>query len=108
MSRWIWIIGLFLLVIIGGAVGIGFYLAHDNTTDSVPEAIGGSANDGSTPLPQPVNQAPTISSSLLHVSPTNTVARRDSEVVETPLPMRPRSLHQPYISHKHGHRVQSH
>ena len=70
------------MIIIGGAVGIGLYFNHEDSTESVPGAIGGKADEGSIP-PQAAATQATLSSSL-HVSPTNTVAKRDEVVLPTP------------------------
>jgi hypothetical protein len=44
MSRWVWCISIFLLLCIGGAIGVGWYFTHNKTAD-LPLAIGGSANE---------------------------------------------------------------
>lgn len=87
LSRWVWIIGLLLLACIAGGIGLGWYIAHNNTSHNAPTVIGGGVNEKATPVTSSVSMKPGVSSSP-HVSPTNTVARRDvfADVVPTHLP----------------------
>ncbi|OBZ68727.1 hypothetical protein A0H81_11071 [Grifola frondosa] len=82
MSRWIWIIGMTLLIIIVAAIGLGWWASHNNTSHNAPTAIGGSANEkdlGSSSVSSTASTAAT-SSSAFHVTPTNTVARRSDPI----------------------------
>ncbi|KAI0662288.1 hypothetical protein C8Q70DRAFT_637140 [Cubamyces menziesii] len=85
MSRWVWVIGVTLLIIIAGAIGLGWYVSHNSTTHNAPTAIGGSANekaiDAQTSTTAVAEAMAT--STVLHVSPTNTVARRDARIGST-------------------------
>lgn len=81
MSRWIWCIGIVLLIIIGGSIGLGIYASHKSSTTTTPEALGGSESEGVSFTPTTSSHAATgalagASSTSLHVSPTNTVAKR--------------------------------
>ncbi|KAI0916774.1 hypothetical protein AcW1_007862 [Taiwanofungus camphoratus] len=90
MSRSVLIGGLLLLLVIIAAIVFGVWEAKKNTTPSTPTAIGGSANELN--LGTSSSGAPHASGSAsLHVSPTNTVARRDilSDIVPTGLPLPP-------------------
>jgi hypothetical protein len=82
MSRWVFLIGIVLTICAIGAIGLGVYLSHESTSVTQPNAIGGSADEsGSTSLlPEvgDVTSSATLATSL-HVSPTNTVARRFDE-----------------------------
>lgn len=109
-SRWIWFIGMALLLVrtsisitstsdssansllsplfrpqlIAGAIGLGVWVNHNNNTHSAPTAIGGSANQKAVTT----DAAPTIAGALAtsspHVSPTHTVARRANLALPTP------------------------
>ncbi|EJF56677.1 hypothetical protein DICSQDRAFT_141133 [Dichomitus squalens LYAD-421 SS1] len=85
MSRWVWFVGLILLLIVAGAIGLGWWVAHNNTTHTAPKAIGGSADEKSIESASSAAAAhlATSSSTSLHVSPTNTVARRADEPIPT-------------------------
>ncbi|KAG2155897.1 uncharacterized protein EDB93DRAFT_1222168 [Suillus bovinus] len=74
LSRWVWFIGIMFLVLIAAGIGIGWYISHKSPSNTVPKAIGGSANE--TMNPTSTHASVAASSSSLHVSPTNTVARR--------------------------------
>ncbi|KAG1906515.1 uncharacterized protein F5891DRAFT_1101054 [Suillus fuscotomentosus] len=82
LSRWVWFIGIMLLVLIAAGIGIGWYISHKSTSTTVPKAIGGSANETMNPTSTRTSIGVSSSSSL-HVSPTNTVARRN-EAAPTP------------------------
>ena len=131
MSRWVWVIGVTLLIvclhraynqrdpdcvtqIIAGAIGLGWYVSHNSTTHNAPTAIGGSANekaiDAQTSTTAVAEAMAT--STVLHVSPTNTVARRDGEPIPTPLAIYPltargSSPHRVHVvqTHRHGRRT---
>ncbi|KAI0700047.1 hypothetical protein C8T65DRAFT_658527 [Cerioporus squamosus] len=91
MSRWVWIIGLTLLIIIAGAIGLGWYVSHNSTTHSAPTAIGGSANEKAIASASDSAAAAggTSTSVPFHVTPTNTVARRALEPIPTPQALYP-------------------
>lgn len=74
LSRWVWFVGMVLLVLIAAGVGIGWYISHKSSSNTTPKAIGGSAEE--TMSPTSTHASVAVSSSL-HVSPTNTVARRN-------------------------------
>ncbi|KAH9926087.1 hypothetical protein B0H21DRAFT_781365 [Amylocystis lapponica] len=78
MSRWVFLIGIILLLVVVGAIGLGVYVSHKNPHNSAPTAIGGSADEtGGTSSSLAGHEAVASSSTFLHVTPTNTVARRD-------------------------------
>ncbi|OCH91918.1 hypothetical protein OBBRIDRAFT_487742 [Obba rivulosa] len=91
LARWVWVVGMGLLILIGGAIGLGWWASHNNTTPSAPTAIGGSANEK---LQGVSSEAPAAgvaqSSTSLHVSPTYTVARRAvADTIPTAVPIPP-------------------
>lgn len=105
MSRWVWIVGMTLLIIIAGAIGLGWYVSHNSTSHNAPTAIGGSANEKALTTTD-VSSAATVAgavatSTVLHVSPTRTVARRDDEPIPTPLALYPIEARSPGSHHVH-------
>jgi hypothetical protein len=76
LSRWVWFVGMMFLVLIAAGIGIGWYVSHKSPSNTAPKAIGGSANETMSPTSTHASVAVSSSSSL-HVSPTNTVARRN-------------------------------
>ncbi|CCL98414.1 uncharacterized protein FIBRA_00411 [Fibroporia radiculosa] len=93
-SRWVWVIGIFLLLIIIAAIGFGVYKSqHDSNSDSsVVTAIGGSADEGVT-----TSSAVAGASTYLHVSPTLTLKDRGilDDVVPTLVSLPPVPIHVP-------------
>ncbi|KDQ62544.1 hypothetical protein JAAARDRAFT_44863 [Jaapia argillacea MUCL 33604] len=94
LSRWVWIIGMLLLLCIAGGIGIGIYISHKNQSNTGPKAIGGSADEAATvtTTTTAISSAATVkavgvTTGSPHVSPTNTVARRDGwyDVLPTPV-----------------------
>uniref|UniRef100_A0A0W0G7M3 Uncharacterized protein n=1 Tax=Moniliophthora roreri TaxID=221103 RepID=A0A0W0G7M3_MONRR len=73
MSWWVWIVGMLLVIIAGGAVALGWYISHNDTSQNQPGTLGGNAG------------------ASLHVSPTNTVARRAPDPIPTAAP-KPRNI----------------
>ncbi|KAK2465407.1 hypothetical protein APHAL10511_002761 [Amanita phalloides] len=85
LSRWVWCAGIILLIGALGAIGIWVYISHISTTHSMPTAVGGSAGETATTSSTPTVVSHT-SSSVPHVSPTNTVQRREiSDAFPTPV-----------------------
>ncbi|KAG1748715.1 hypothetical protein EDB19DRAFT_1926601 [Suillus lakei] len=82
LSRWVWFVGMAFLILIAAGIGIGWYISHKSPSNTAPKAIGGSANETMSPTSTHASVAVSSSSSL-HVSPTNTVARRN-EAEPTP------------------------
>ncbi|OJA17179.1 hypothetical protein AZE42_00232, partial [Rhizopogon vesiculosus] len=76
LSRWVWFIGTVFLICIAGGIGIGWYISHNSPSNTAPKAIGGSANESMNSASS--STVAVSSSTSLHVSPTNTVARRDT------------------------------
>jgi len=92
-SRGVWVVGMILLVCIIGAIALTVYETH-NKVASMPGTLGGSANETliSTSIASSTTHAAGGSSSSPHVSPTNTVQRRDAVPAEpTPLWLVPRA-----------------
>ncbi|KAI1794812.1 hypothetical protein LXA43DRAFT_994387 [Ganoderma leucocontextum] len=108
MSRWVWFIGMVLLIIIAGAIGLGWWVSHNNHTHTAPTAIGGSADEKALASASASASAAASSSDIssLHVSPTNTVARRADEPIPTPPVLYPVHARSPN-SHR-VHVVQAH
>ncbi|TDL22112.1 hypothetical protein BD410DRAFT_788796 [Rickenella mellea] len=97
LSKLVWLIGVLILLVIGGAIALTLWQTRSNSTHRVPVAIGGSANDGvptgsssSTTSKHATNgllgsaTGGPSSSSSPHVSPTNTVQKRDMWVQANP------------------------
>lgn len=83
-----WII--FLIALpqgIGGGIGLGWYFTHNAPAHQQPTAFGGSANESAAPVSSTIkaNAAPG-GSTIMHVSPTHTVARRVAQARITPVP----------------------
>ncbi|EEB88416.1 hypothetical protein MPER_13762, partial [Moniliophthora perniciosa FA553] len=74
------------VLIAAGAVALGWYVSHNDTSQNQPGTLGG--NVGATAGPAAPSKPSGTSSGSLHVSPTNTVARRAPEPVPTPAPKR--------------------
>ncbi|KAF8727728.1 hypothetical protein AX14_007077 [Amanita brunnescens Koide BX004] len=77
LSRWIWCFGTMILIAAVLALALWFYIAHNSTSSSTPTSVGGSANEAATLTTSSASIVPAGSSTIRHVSPTNTVARRD-------------------------------
>ncbi|KAI8978841.1 hypothetical protein BD414DRAFT_494569 [Trametes punicea] len=114
MSRWVWVIGMTFLIIIAGALGLGWYVAHNTTIHNAPTPVGGSADERSISIQSSPTAAAeaAATSTVLHVSPTRTVARRENEPIPTPLAEYPESArgsspHRVHIvqTHRHGRRA---
>ncbi|TCD69026.1 hypothetical protein EIP91_009089 [Steccherinum ochraceum] len=115
MSRWVWVVGLIILIVslpspsiplsrtslpptltpsspslqaVAGGIGIGVYISHNDTSHDAPTAIGGKANE------RPADESSTAvgsgtSTGSPKVTPTHTVARRAGggfDVVPTGVP----------------------
>ncbi|KAJ7784361.1 hypothetical protein B0H16DRAFT_295278 [Mycena metata] len=86
LNRWVWIVGIILIICAAGGIGIGVYLSEKASSHYRPDAIGGSANDGTSALPATNSTTKsagkaalgTATTTVEHVSPTNTVARREA------------------------------
>ncbi|PCH39759.1 hypothetical protein WOLCODRAFT_136489 [Wolfiporia cocos MD-104 SS10] len=76
-ARWVWLVGMTLLLIIVLACAFGVYKSHKDSNSSAADtpvtALGGSADEGFSS-----SAGSDGTSTYLHVSPTNTVARRDA------------------------------
>jgi hypothetical protein len=82
LTRWVWVIGMFLLICGGAGIGIWYYISHTSSSNQAPTAVGGSANETAGP------SSPTAAGhSSAHVTPTLTVARRDTVPDSTPTPL---------------------
>ncbi|KAF9257492.1 hypothetical protein L218DRAFT_949121 [Marasmius fiardii PR-910] len=75
MSRWLWLIGIILVIVIAGAIGLGWWISHNNNTPTEPSAFGGSSKETAGPVVSKTTVHPN-SSSATHVGPTFTVAKR--------------------------------
>ncbi|KAF7365002.1 hypothetical protein MVEN_00371300 [Mycena venus] len=87
LSRWVWIVGIILIVCAAGGIGIGVYMSEQASAHYRPDAIGGSANEGTSSLPLTTGGGKTAKGAIAtstspHVSPTNTVARREPAAYE--------------------------
>ncbi|KAJ7147153.1 hypothetical protein C8R43DRAFT_1012139 [Mycena crocata] len=93
-NRWVWLIGIVLVICAAGGIGIGVYMSQQAAAHYRPDAIGGSVEGGVSALTSAKASATKsgakgaiATSSALHVTPTNTVARRE------PLPHMPLAPH---------------
>ncbi|KAF7346590.1 hypothetical protein MSAN_01887200 [Mycena sanguinolenta] len=98
-TRWVWIVGIILVVCAAGGIGLGVYLSEQANAHYRPDAIGGSADEGTASLPVTTStsngaKGAIATSSSPHVSPTNTVARREPEAFEYVTAA---------VGHGHGH-----
>jgi len=104
MYRWVFFIGIILTICAVAAIGLWSYISHNSTTHTEPTAIGGSAKEGGDLSSSVVGSvsaggaAATLATSL-HVSPTNTVARR---IVYEPQPTGP-ALHKRHLHLNRSH-----
>lgn len=75
MSRFVWFIGIGLLIILAGAFALAWYISHASSGHTVPTAVGGKNNEsaGSTSTSSILAVNLGGSSTQLHVSPTYTV-----------------------------------
>ncbi|PPR02823.1 hypothetical protein CVT24_002236 [Panaeolus cyanescens] len=79
-SRSVWIVGIILIVLIAGGVGFGVYATRNSPDNQAPTILGGAdtkATAGPDTATTSVNGKGGASSTVLHVSPTFTVDRRD-------------------------------
>lgn len=79
LSRWVWVIGMVLLIIVAFSIGLWWYISHKSTSTSAPKAIGGSEDEGGA---GEASTLPPGASSTPHVTPTNTV--KDRRALPTP------------------------
>ncbi|KAF7299687.1 hypothetical protein HMN09_00974200 [Mycena chlorophos] len=87
LRRWVWVVGMILVICAAAGIGIGVYVAEKSASNERPETIGGAADESAIPTPTTAvatgKGAGTAAagalgkSSELHVSATNTVARRE-------------------------------
>ncbi|KAG7445796.1 uncharacterized protein BT62DRAFT_932960 [Guyanagaster necrorhizus] len=100
LSRLVWVIGTILAICAAAGIGIGFWISHNSTSSSQPTAIGGSADNASTEINTDTSTSDTSSvSTSLHVSATNTVARRFVEPRYTSSPLQQGHLRR--VKHLH-------
>lgn len=82
LSRWIWVLSIFLLMSIAGGIAIGWYFTH-NSSPSVPEALGGNEHDGANATTTSTTMSLTSSSS----SPLRTVTGDLPPSTTPPIPI---------------------
>lgn len=75
MSRWVWCISIFLLLCIGGAIGVGWYFTHNKPAD-LPLAVGGSANESQVSTSRPTATDGGSNTSRVLVAPTAVETKR--------------------------------
>ncbi|KAF8895601.1 hypothetical protein BD779DRAFT_1668846 [Infundibulicybe gibba] len=76
LSRWVWVVGVLLILTAAGAIGLGWYVSHKTPDHQQPKVFGGSANEMSSALPTTTSAAASGTKTSMHVTPTHTVARR--------------------------------
>ncbi|KAH7873261.1 uncharacterized protein C8R40DRAFT_1071213 [Lentinula edodes] len=78
MFRWVFFIGMILTICALGAIGLWWYASHNSTAHDQPHAMGGSESEAGSASTSAVGHASSagVLQTSLHVSPTNTVARR--------------------------------
>ncbi|KAG6831347.1 hypothetical protein H0H92_011262 [Tricholoma furcatifolium] len=88
LSRWVWVTGIVLLCIIGGVIGIAWHVSHNSPSNQAPTAIGGSANEAATAATTSSTSGVSVvsGSTIMHVSPTNTINGRELEADVVPTP----------------------
>jgi len=102
LSRWVWIIGMLLAICAAAAIGLGVWLSHNSASHQQPAVIGGSADNAATETiadTSAVGKGTASVATSLHVSPTNTVARRFVEPRYTSSPSR--REHRRRVKHLH-------
>ncbi len=78
LSRWVYVLGIVLLVLIAGGIALGVYASKkdDDSTHEPPTVFGGAANEASVPdVGDKKEGSPTVRSSF-HVQPTRTLDNR--------------------------------
>ncbi|KAL5524465.1 hypothetical protein ACEPAF_9605 [Sanghuangporus sanghuang] len=85
MSRMIWIVGILLLIVIGGAIGFGIYISHNSNESTRATALGGSDGQGADLSVLPTTTAAAVSTTS-GVRPTLTVDKRFAIPWPTPEP----------------------
>jgi len=82
LSRWVWVIGMLLLIGVGAGIGLWYHISHSTPSHQQPTAVGGSADETDSQVsPKSGDQA---SSSSPYVTPTYTLARRASDATPAP------------------------
>lgn len=102
LSRWVWIIGMLLAICAAAAIGLGVWISHNSASHQQPVVIGGSADNAATESitdTSAVGKGTASVATSLHVSPTNTVARRFVEPRYTSSPSR--REHRRRVKHLH-------
>lgn len=90
LSRWVWIVGIVLLICAAGGIALGVYMSEQASAHYRPDAVGGSANEAAASLSATAAAAGKTAKGAIgttsthHVSPTNTVARRAPHAQVTP------------------------
>lgn len=91
LSRWVWVIAIVLILCIIAASIIGWQVSKSKPSHSAPTAFGGQANErpsSSSAAAPAAGAAAGGSSTIKHVSPTHTVARREAfEPAVTGIPL---------------------
>lgn len=78
LSRWVYVLGIVLLLLIAGGIALGVYASRkdDDSTHEPPTVFGGAANEASVPdVGDKKDGSPTVRSSF-HVQPTRTLDNR--------------------------------
>jgi hypothetical protein len=108
LSRYIWIVGVILILAIVGGIGVGVWISRNSPGHQQPKAIGGSddhfasgttTTSTSTTSSQSPIGAGGATSTIKHVRPTNTVARREPE----PIPLA--NMVAKHVNRKKRHQV---
>ncbi|KAJ3838025.1 hypothetical protein F5878DRAFT_189626 [Lentinula raphanica] len=86
MFRWVFFIGMILAVCALGAIGLWWYASHNSSTHEQPHALGGSEQESGSSSAVGVASSPATLQTSLHVTPTNTVARRMLGDIYEPYP----------------------
>ncbi|EPQ51079.1 hypothetical protein GLOTRDRAFT_123335 [Gloeophyllum trabeum ATCC 11539] len=66
LSRWVWVVAVTILIVIAGAIGLGWYVSHNKPGHTAPKAIGGSANEAATSSALPASAGVPAASSSPH------------------------------------------
>lgn len=76
LSRWIWVVALFLVMCIGLGIGVGWYFTHNDSDQTMPDAVG-KFSESFTSTASAAGDA----TSQAIVTPTLTVQRRSDPTV---------------------------
>lgn len=92
LSRWVWVVAFVIILCIAGVSVLGWRASQNKPAHQAPTALGGSANERpgattSSSAPVASGSSGAQQSSIKHVSPTHTVARREAQPTGVAVPL---------------------